>query len=73
MIEHSRDWMAEILHPCVFVTFGVTLLKVLGAYLRWTATASNYWSSYGSTNPGSGDGKYYVSIGEATDLCFLEY
>ena len=39
--------------------------QVLGAYLRWTATASNYWSSYGSTNPDSGDGKYHVTIGEA--------
>ena len=39
--------------------------QVLGAYLRWTATASNYWSSYGSTDPGNGDGKYRISIGEA--------
>ena len=38
---------------------------MLEAYLRWTATASNYWSSYGSTDPGNGDGKYRVSIGEA--------
>ena len=38
---------------------------MLGAYLRWTATASNNWSSYGSTNPDSGDGKYHVTIGEA--------
>ena len=38
---------------------------MLGAYLRWTATASNYWGSYGSTDPGNGDGKYRVSIGEA--------
>ena len=38
---------------------------MLSAYLRWTATASNYWSSYGTTNPGNGDGKYYITIGEA--------
>ena len=38
---------------------------MLSAYLRWTATASKYWSSYGTTNPGNGDGKYYITIGEA--------
>merc|ERR1719193_1700724 len=44
---------------------GMVAQEGLGAYLRWTATASNNWSSYGSTNPDSGDGKYHVTIGEA--------
>ena len=39
---------------------------MLGAYLRWTTTASKYWSSYAITYPaGSGDGKYQVLINEA--------
>ena len=50
---------------CVFSKHLWCDTQVLGAYLRWTATASNYWSSYGSTNPDSGDGKYHVTIGEA--------
>ena len=38
--------------------------EAVAAYLAWTATASRYWSSYGTTHVVEG-GKYWFTVGEA--------